>query len=1009
MNLHNIFSRLDLIGKDALIELSDEKWEDKILLPSRVLRLLKNKQNALSELKAFFCFDNKPLILFFENPSNKRKLHEAIWNFNESPIIIIIENNSVEIFNGFAIDKNTKLLQSLGKEGILDDFSYFKLVTGKSWKEYQQKLEYKNRVDYRLLNNIRSARDSMLKISPTKQNLANLLLGKIIFIRYLIDRQVHLKFEGESKLWTNEDLILLCKSPTKLLLFFEYLQNKEVGFNGDLFKISQSEFTTIPQQWFDIIIRLLSSEEIETGQMSFFDVYDFSILPIEFISNVYEFFIGKENQEKEGAYYTPTFLVDYIIQETIGKRLKKDDTTYNYKVLDPACGSGIFLVETLRMIIEKYIKTHKIKDTNTSEFKNRIKQLVIDNIYGIDKDESAIQVAIFSVYLTLLDYQNPADIESFKFPNLLDTNFICADTFNLTDQKLRTFKARNIQFDYIIGNPPWMRGKKKKKNDILYYQQYIQERQKEEKDCKIGNKEIAQAFIIRSRDFASINTECALIVTSKVLYNLQSVDFRKYILDKLYIKQIFELASVRKEVFNKSNGEATAPACVLFYKDAKNQNTDNNIIEHIALKPSRFFSLFKIFSLTRNDIQEVQQSRLKKYDWLWKVLVYGSYLDFLFIRRLKSDYVSIKKIIDNERFITGQGIMVGGGDKNDASDLVGKTYIDTRKDIKRYWINTNANRKWNINIVHRERNKELYKAPILLMTEGVNNDLKSVSAISYNDVVFKSSLTGIKSRSYDELKQLRTIAGILNSSFSSYYNLLVFSSSGIEREQTHDKEKLSIPYSENNIDEYVQQIEQLILQYHNETMSDDLKLQEIDRLTQKIDISIKQSFHCSQQETDLIDYANTISIPLAIGHKYEELSKPILKNDKILTDYIQIFINRFKPSLNRNGNRFIVEILHTPYLIGVFFKVITENEYQKDIIFLEENSFTNLISTFVSISSDTLTDKLFVQKDIRGFEKKFFYIFKPNEKRLWQKAIAYLDVNEFADAMLSTRRNIYEK
>lgn len=224
-----------------------------------------------------------------------------------------------------------------------------------------------------------------------------------------------------------------------------------------MFHISESDFSTVGQDALDILIRLLQSEEISTGQQSLFDMYDFSILPIEFISNMYEKFIGKENQENEGAYYTPTFLVDYIVSETIGKKLNESDN-YNCKVLDPACGSGIFLVESLRKIIEKYITINEITDTDTDEFRQALKSIAQDNIFGIDKDPSAIQVAIFSVYLTLLDYQAPADIGKFKFPNLLGTNFICSDTFDLDNKDLKALEDKKLNFDYIIGNPPWKRG-----------------------------------------------------------------------------------------------------------------------------------------------------------------------------------------------------------------------------------------------------------------------------------------------------------------------------------------------------------------------------------------------------------------------------------------------------------------------------------------------------------------------------------------------------------------------
>ena len=95
---------------------------------------------------------------------------------------------------------------------------------------------------------------------------------------------------------------------------------------------------------------------MEDGSQALFDVYDFSILPVEFISNVYERFIGKENQEKEGAYYTPLFLAEYVVENTVSRYLRTT-TESKCRVLDPACGSGIFLVETLRRIIDHFI-TH---------------------------------------------------------------------------------------------------------------------------------------------------------------------------------------------------------------------------------------------------------------------------------------------------------------------------------------------------------------------------------------------------------------------------------------------------------------------------------------------------------------------------------------------------------------------------------------------------------------------------------------------------------------------------
>ena len=87
----------------------------------------------------------------------------------------------------------------------------------------------------------------------------------------------------------------------------------------------------------------------------------------------------------------------------------------------------------------------------------------------------------------------------------------------------------------------------------------------------------------------------------------------------------------------------------------------------------------------------------------------------------------------------------------------------------------------------------------------------------------------------------------------------------------------------------------------------------------------------------------------------------------------------------------------------MYFKVIDESMFTDEVVFTSDNE--NLLPTITALTSQKLTDALFVQKDVRGFEKEYFYIFKPNEKRLWYKAIAYLDVNEFDDAMLRVGRN----
>jgi hypothetical protein len=1004
-NLLDIFNKLNINKENGLFIISEYLWKEECQFSSRIVRLIGNKLQP----DAFFVFDNKPLILFYENPQNTKDIHKALWNFNESPIVIFAYDAKIEIFNGFNYITEKSELLFIGNEECLNDFSYFEIVSGKTWEKYQSELLYENRVDFQLLKNIEVARDILINRDKLEASVANALLGKVIFVRYLIDRKVKIGYCHKNDYLTNEDLCSILSLKENAIDFFKYLEGK---FNGDMFLLKEQEYQSITNSSFNTIINLLNEDDLGHGQKSLFKLYDFAIIPIEFISNVYESFIG--NQEEDSAYYTPLFLVDYILAETVETYLMSNPKTYNCRVLDPACGSGIFLVETLRKIIEKFISLNPNIKEDSEEFKNALKQLAVDNIFGIDKNLSAIQVAIFSLQLTLLDYQEPPSIEKFKFPKLLNTNFFEADFFNTTHSFNEIFIKKKLNF--IIGNPPWKRGKGEK---LPLFVEYIKERNKREKkdspeaenQIAISNNEIAQAFLLRVSDFSILNS-VSLIVTSKVLYNLNGKKFRKYFLDNFQIQKVFELAPVRHHVFDKSKDPAIAPAAILFYKYALHQDTSKNIIKHISLKPSRFFKLFKIFSLYRSDFKEIQQSKLKQFDWLWKTLVYGSYLDFNLINRLKSEEYSsiVKELQDETRFIKGQGIMVGGGDENDASHLIGKPFLNTKKDIRQFWINENIVDTWKNKIAHRPRNSALYKAPMLLITGGISNEFKSVSAISNRDLVYKSSITAIKALNEKDVNHLKVMSALLNSSFFSYYALQTFSSTGVEREESHDDEKWTVPYVYSSvIYKKYKEIEKLIGTLNNEknVLSDEITTIELKNKIESLNTYIYKEFNISDAEKSLIDYSNNIVIPVQMQHTgFEYNFKPIEIEETSIELYAQIFIDRFKPSLDNEQQQFIVEIWHSNQVIGMFFKVVPRRKNQKSIIWLNKTN-EDLLSAAVKISSQKITDRLFVQKDFRGFENDFFYIFKPNEKRLWHEAIGYQDVDEFMDAILKTNRRTY--
>lgn len=1000
-SLSSLYERLGLNKDNGLFEFTDKAWRG---------HFSQKLEYALDKIKpnAFFCFNNEPLLLFFENPGIEKEIHELCWNLNKAPVIFINTRSQLKIFNGFSFDNKRGLLHKLAEESDLDRFSYHKVVSGQLWREYEKEFSARKRLDYKLLKNIEAARDRLIKEQNLESSLANKLIGRLIFTRYLIDRKIIIGYQKDNGQLTGNDFLELIRDRDALYDFFELLNTK---FKGDLFPLN-GEKDKVTNENLEVLRRLFKGEDIKTGQRSLFDIYNFDIIPIEFVSSIYEYFMGKDKQEKNKSFYTPPFLVDYILNRTVVPHLEKECGAISCRVLDPSCGSGIFLVESLRLIILRFKALNPGLHPSQSEFKQAIKRLLVENIYGIDKEKEALEIAVFSMYITLLDFfEEPKDINGFEFPNLMGTNFIKADFFDTKHPFNKKFGEGEdkLSLHFVIGNPPW--GKVDSP-----YQEYVTDREKKEKrKIKVSNKQIAQAFMVRVSDFCSPHTTCALIITSKILYNLQANAFRDYFVDNFFIDEVLEISSVRHQIFVNAVG----PAAILMFRYAFGEETANNKVEHIALKPNPMFSLFKSILIEKYDYKEIKQEFFKKYDWLWKVLVYGSVLDFYFIERLRNKQCypeNIAEIIDNKenRLISGEGIQIGGGDQNDAAELIGLPFIDTKKkakDLSRFFVNFRKESKWNNPVVHRNRDKVLFKAPLLLVKGSSNLDFSIVSGLCLKDCVFTDSAFAIKS--YDGVKILERLLGIINSNLMTYFFFMTGSSSGIEREQVFSKEMYYFPAILNEkIVEKVKTLLELHKKDHGEGVNE-FKLggyeDEIKQAEDDLNEFILKLYKISDSERDLMNYAFEISIPVL---RDKENHKPFDRSSKTeLEDYAMLFVDHFSRFHNsEETGYFSVEIYQTAHIAAMNFKVIPRKP-EAVITYGNDIKTDSIIERMAGLAFQKVSNKLFIQKDVKGIDKDSFYVIKPNQYKFWHRAIARLDIIEFENTMLESQldKELYEQ
>ena len=251
--------------------------------------------------------------------------------------------------------------------------------------------------------------------------------------------------------------------------------------------------------------------------------YEFSILPVEILGNIYEQFLGKiikfrnvkgghtalieekpEVKKAGGVYYTPQYIVRYIVENTLGVKIKgqSPDAIAQLKVVDPACGSGSFLVEAYQQLLNYHLdyyssekqrkqalKNSRIYETGKNVYKLTIEEkqrILLNNVYGVDIDGQAVEVTKLSLYLKLLENEgSETQGQLFKFSDMkllpsLDSNIKCgnslvgSDYYNEKDVSLFDDEAmRKINtfdwdkefpevfaqggFDCVIGNPPYVK------------------------------------------------------------------------------------------------------------------------------------------------------------------------------------------------------------------------------------------------------------------------------------------------------------------------------------------------------------------------------------------------------------------------------------------------------------------------------------------------------------------------------------------------------------------------
>jgi hypothetical protein len=1014
-NLNTLLNQLKLIENKAVFfrdEVDGEVFAD---FSSDI-----NKKLELIKPDAYYVFNNQPFILFFDLTSIKSleretEIHKQVWSFDNSPIIFIIKATDIEVYNALNFIKENGKLERIKilDSKIQDQFSFWNLQSGATFEWFYQKHKatvLKKRVNHRLFENIKQT----ILILNEKYSLAEIIakeiILKLIFIRYLIDREIKIDtnfIQGDEKevIKRRKSFSELIKNPKKLVSFFKYLDTR---FNGVLFK--QDSIIELTQEQANILSKLFNPDgvTIEDKKNLFsdfdfqFEVFDFGIIPVELISGIYETLLDEETKNATSAVYTPPFLVDYILTQTVDKYFDENKSTSECKIFDPAMGSGIFLVQGLRRMIEREKELNPNDDNET--FGEKIKKIAEQNLFGIDINPEAINVACFSIYVALLDYQEPGNIDVYKFPHLKDNNFFKAHFFDLTKEEIwKKIKSENVNF--ILGNPPWKNNSSPEHLDWL---------KKSKFDKIVSDKQIAQSYLIRIKDFVNENTTNALIVTSKVFYNNKAQKFKKYFLENSLVTEIFDLSPVRHLVFENADN----PGAIVFFKVnwSKEELNSESIIKHISLKQNKYFNKFsKNLIIEKFDRKQIKQKFFIDNHWMFKVALYGNTLDYLLLNRIGKINFSIEDFVSKNYSIkSGNGIHKGTP-KRYFTDLIGIPIIET-DDIQKFYTPINEYTKTlKIDDVYLEagRKKSLFEGNKILFTRRPKKETEISASICEKDSVFRNSAYGIPlGNNKDFVSQ---VYSYINTFLYTYYQYLTSSNWGVYNPEINLNEYLSFPYIEPNetqkakltslVDDLLKPYKDFYNEYPNKVFQGEPNK----GVLNEINSIIEEIYDIKGYEKDLIDYVLNVSryqFQDSKQHLVSDFNEADYRNkETVLKSYVDVYIKEFEKIYD--DSFFKVEIYELGSFITMNFIVLDEKpqnfeqiEFVKEVTD-EKKLFEKLSTLSISkIASSTDSEfNLFIQKDIKGFEENSFYIIKPKEYKCWHRAMAWYDVAEFKEAI----------
>ncbi|MBF0577165.1 class I SAM-dependent DNA methyltransferase [Dysgonomonas sp. GY617] len=944
--------------------------------------------------------------------------HKA-WNYRKIMFLFVVSDTEIRIYNCHEKPKYIKPDSNYDKElssyqifsSTKDDETNLKILneifsrigvdSGLLWtSDYnlRESINVQKRIDRYLVESLLKTADA-LKKDITDTNIIHGLLMRSLFILYLEDKGAaqeaglykEIKKDAESYFDILDDVGATYQLFAKL----------QEHFNGNVFPIIEGEQLKVKKEHLEKIKNCFIDGDISEQPKLFesWRIFKFDFIQIELLSEVYENFLGELDAKREkGQFYTPYTLVELILND---KLPIKNETNHNIKILDPACGSGIFLVESYKRLIRRWENKNPSKVITFKE----LHDILVQNIFGIEIDPLAIKVTAFSLYLAIVERLNPKKLwidKTNKFPYLIDNpkdisikgkegkNLWCRDTIGEVNPD--DFE----KVDLVVGNPPF--GTKKLTKSIMDY-------------CVKHNfgKEMVLPFLHKSIDFCP-DGNIALIFNAKVLTNTEKPfqNFRKWLLNENYVEKVYNLSIFRKIPKNFGGQlftSAVGPICIAYFQKNTPSKTSNTI-EYWAPKTYLKSNLIDGVLIDSTDIKFLPRAECQIPDSkIWKIAMWGNIADYYFLKSLSNSSI-LKQYIERKKIKKGLGLQfLDNSTKKITEDkTIPQKYI-LPKHIDRYYTDcfsklidglSDKSKKiysehYGISASHLDRIDdfrrlgaiETYKAPHILIKEGLK-EWRVCASFVQEECSFNSKVLGLH---HDDEKILKGLTCYLNSKLAAYFLFMISASIGIEREELKPNEYYQLPFSFKDDDMY--HLSEILDKYLSLDIFEQNNQKDI--FENEIDDFIFSLCHISQKEKFLISDAFEYSFSMLIeGVKSKAFHRVLSDENRSYAKILHQELNNFFSETSHKINLTIYDVQrHNPLNLVVLHFCNTE----KPIDVNQTKELSSLLKELDKYSIQEKGKNLYIQKQFRYYDRDKIYLIKPNQKRFWTRSQAIDDAH----------------